>query len=46
MAAEFISVAYFINPSLRLYVRPPVVARQRLDKKVTAATNTQAAIKE
>jgi hypothetical protein len=47
MAPEPISTAYFINPSHQsvcLYVYPPIVARQRLGKNVTAATNTQATI--
>jgi hypothetical protein len=39
-------MAYFINPSLRLYVHPPIVARQRLGENVTAATNIRAAIEE
>jgi hypothetical protein len=45
MAPEPISTAYFINPSHQsvcLYVYSPVVARQRLDKNVTAATNPHA----
>jgi hypothetical protein len=49
MAPEPIATAYFINPSLQsvcLYVYPLLVARQRLGKNFTAATNTQAAIKE
>jgi hypothetical protein len=49
MALEPISTAYFINPSHRfvcLYVYPPIVARQRLGKNVTAAKNTQATIEE
>jgi hypothetical protein len=49
MAREPISTAYFINPSRQsvcLYLYPPVVARQRLGKNVTAATNTHATIEE
>jgi hypothetical protein len=45
MSPEHISTAYFINPShqsVYLYVYPPVVAKQRLGKNVTAATNTHA----
>jgi hypothetical protein len=44
MAPEPISTAYFINPSHQsvcLYVYPLIVARQRLGKNVTAATNTR-----
>jgi hypothetical protein len=47
MAAVPISAAYFINsfrPSV--YVYSPVVARQRLGKNVTAATNTLTAVEE
>jgi hypothetical protein len=47
MAPEPISTVYFINPShqsVRLYVYPANVARQRLGKNITAATNTHAAI--
>jgi hypothetical protein len=47
MAPEPISTAYFINPSHQsvcLYVYPVIVARQRLGKKVTAATNTHTTI--
>jgi hypothetical protein len=47
MAPEHISMAYFINLSHRsvyLYVYPSVVARQRLGKNVTPATNTHATI--
>jgi hypothetical protein len=43
MAPEPISTAYIINPShqyVRPYVYPTIVARQRLGKSVTAATNT------
>jgi hypothetical protein len=42
MALKPISTAYFINPpdkSVCLYVYPLIVARQRLDKPVRAATN-------
>jgi hypothetical protein len=49
MALEPISTAYFINPSHQsvcLYVYPPLVAKQRLSKIVTAAMNTQATIEE
>jgi hypothetical protein len=44
VAPESISTAYFINPffqSVCLYVYPPIVARQRLRKNVTSATNTR-----
>jgi hypothetical protein len=48
MASEPISTAYFINPppiSLCFFTCfPHIVARQRLGKKVTAATNTHATI--
>jgi hypothetical protein len=47
MTPEPISSGYFINPShhcVCLYVHPPIVARQRHNKNVTAATNTQAAM--
>jgi hypothetical protein len=47
--AELISAAYFINPSHRsvcLYVYFSVVVRQRLGKKVTAATNIHAPLEE
>jgi hypothetical protein len=43
MALDPISKAYFINPSHQsvcLYVYPPLIARQRLGKHVSAATNT------
>jgi hypothetical protein len=49
MALEPISTAYFINPSDQsecLYVYPPIVARQRLGKHVTAATNTHAIVEQ
>jgi hypothetical protein len=49
MAPESISIAYFINPShqsLCLYLYPPIVARQRLNKNVTAATNTHITVEE
>jgi hypothetical protein len=49
MAPNPISMAYFINSShqsVRLYVYPPIVARQRLGKNVTAATNTYGTIKK
>jgi hypothetical protein len=49
MAPEPISMEYFIYPSLQsvcLYKYPPIVARQRLGKNATAATNTQAKIDE
>jgi hypothetical protein len=45
MAREPISTAYFMNPSHQsvcLYVYPLIVARQRLGKNVTRATNTHA----
>jgi hypothetical protein len=47
MTRDPISVACFINPSSQpvcLYVYPLIVARQRLGKDVTAATNTDATI--
>jgi hypothetical protein len=49
MAHEPISTAYFLNPSYQsvcLYVYPPIVARQRFCKNVTAATNAHATIEE
>jgi hypothetical protein len=49
MALEPISTAYFINlshQSVCLYVYSPIVARQRLAKNVTAATNKHAKIEE
>jgi hypothetical protein len=45
MTNKPISTAYYINPShqsVRLYVYAPIVARKRLGKNVTAATNAQA----
>jgi hypothetical protein len=45
MALKPISTAYFINPPIRLCVYP-FVARQRLGKNITAATNTHVTIKE
>jgi hypothetical protein len=42
-------MAYFISPfheSACLYVYPGNIARQRLGKNVTTATNTHAAIEE
>jgi hypothetical protein len=45
MAPELISTAYFINTSYQsvyLFVYSPVVARQRLGKNITSATNTHA----
>jgi hypothetical protein len=47
MAPEPMSMAYFLNPSHQsvcLYVYPPIVAKQRLGKNVTAATYTHATI--
>jgi hypothetical protein len=47
MAPDSISTAYFTNPShqsVSVYVNPLIVARQRLGKNVTAATNTHATI--
>jgi hypothetical protein len=44
MAAEPISTAYFINPSVQsvcLYAYLPVVDRQRLGENVGAETNTE-----
>jgi hypothetical protein len=50
MAPEPISTAYFINPShhqsICLYVYSPIVARQRLGKRVSAATNIHATTEE
>jgi hypothetical protein len=49
MATEPISAVYVINSSHQsvcLYVNSDNVARQRLDKNVTAATNTRATIEE
>jgi hypothetical protein len=49
MTSEPISMAYFINPShhsVRLYVYPLIVARQRLGKNFIAVTNTHEIIKE
>jgi hypothetical protein len=46
---EPISTAYFINPSQQfmcLQVYPTIVARQRLGKIFTVATNTQATKEE
>jgi hypothetical protein len=48
MELNSISAAYFINTSYQtvsVYVAP-VIARQRLDKNVTAAINTQATLEE
>jgi hypothetical protein len=48
MTPEPISTAYFINPfhPVYLYAYPLIVARQRLGKKVVAATDTHTIIKE
>jgi hypothetical protein len=49
MAPESISTAYIMNPSHQsvcLCVYTPIVARQRLGKIVTEATNTHATIEE
>jgi hypothetical protein len=49
MAPEPISSAYLINPthqSVCLYVYPSTVARQRLAKSFTIATNTHATVEE
>jgi hypothetical protein len=49
MAPESISTAYFINPSHQsvcLYVYLLIVARQRLGKHATMATNTHTTIEE
>jgi hypothetical protein len=49
MVPDPIPTAYFINishQSVCPYMYSPLVARQRLGKNVTAATNTQAAIEE
>jgi hypothetical protein len=46
-APERISTAYFINlsyQSMSLYVNPLIVARKRLGKIVTAATNAHPTI--
>jgi hypothetical protein len=43
IAPEPISTAYFINPSHQsvcLYVYPLIVAKQRLGRRILAATNT------
>jgi hypothetical protein len=45
MASEPISTAYFINPCHQS-MYPPIVARQRLGKNFTAATNTHATVEE
>jgi hypothetical protein len=48
-APEPISTAYLKNhshQSVFLYVYPPIVARQRLGRNVTAVTNTHATIEE
>jgi hypothetical protein len=49
MAPEPISTAYFVSPShqpVGLYVYPAVVARQRLGKNFTAASNINITIEE
>jgi hypothetical protein len=49
MASKPLSTAYFINPSHQsvcLYVYATLVARQRLGKNVTAATNSHATMKD
>jgi hypothetical protein len=47
MAPEPISTAYVINlPHQSVCLYPLIVARQRLGKNVTAATNTHATIEE
>jgi hypothetical protein len=48
MTFEPISTVYVINPSISLciYVYPPIIARQRFAKSVTAATNTRAMLEE
>jgi hypothetical protein len=48
MAPDPISTAYFINPSYQSVsvCVSLIVARQRLGKNVTAATNTHATIEE
>jgi hypothetical protein len=49
MEPEPILTAYFISPfhwPVCLYAFPPIVARQRLGKNSTAATNTHATIEE
>jgi hypothetical protein len=47
VTAEPISAAYFINPiSVCICMNiPPLVARQRLGKNVTSATNAHATLK-
>jgi hypothetical protein len=49
MAPDPNSTAHFIYPShqaVRLYVYPPIVARQQFGKNVTSATNTHGTIEE
>jgi hypothetical protein len=49
IAPEPISTVYFINPSVRsvfLYLCPPIAARQRLGKNVTATRNAHETIEE
>jgi hypothetical protein len=49
MAPEPISMEYFINPSHQsvcLHLYSSIVARQRLGKNATAATNIQATVEE
>jgi hypothetical protein len=49
MTPEPIAKAYIINPShqsLCVYVYPSILARQRLGKNITAATNTHATTEE
>jgi hypothetical protein len=41
-----VSTVYFVNPSHQSVCVSPTVARQRLGKNVTAATNTHATIEE
>jgi transformation/transcription domain-associated protein len=45
MAPETISTAYFINPSHQS-VCSPIIARQKLGKNFTVATNTPATVEE
>jgi hypothetical protein len=45
MASEIISMAYFL-PSVYISAYPPVIAKQRLSKNDTMATNTHATIEE
>jgi hypothetical protein len=46
MAPDPISTAYLVKQSVCLYAYPYIVARQRLGKNITAATNTHETIEE